>query len=55
MVITLGFSLIGYMDDHHKLMKKTSGGISGKIRLIGEFLISSLVIWSLIRKWFSDQ
>lgn len=49
MIITLGFSLIGYIDDRNKVMKKNSKGVSGKIRLFAEFLISGVVIFYLIQ------
>ena len=46
--ITWGFGLIGYLDDYLKVSKKNSKGLSGKIRLLGEFLISGAVILILI-------
>jgi phospho-N-acetylmuramoyl-pentapeptide-transferase len=46
--ITLGFSMIGYIDDHNKVIKKNSKGVSGRVRLLVEFLISSLVLFLLI-------
>jgi phospho-N-acetylmuramoyl-pentapeptide-transferase len=51
LVVMWGFGFIGYMDDYLKVSKKNSKGLSGKIRLAGEFLISGLVILVLI-KWF---
>lgn len=52
MLITLGFSLIGYIDDHNKVIKKNSKGVSGRVRLLGEFLIAGLVILYLTQKGF---
>ncbi len=49
LVVTWGFGLIGYIDDHLKVSKKNPKGLSGKIRLIGEFLISAGMIFILIR------
>lgn len=43
-LITWGFGFIGWVDDYLKVSKKNSKGLSGKIRLAGEFLISGLVI-----------
>ncbi len=51
LIITFGFGLIGYMDDWLKVSKKNSKGLSGKVRLFSEFVISGLVIFSLIQ-WF---
>lgn len=47
-VITWAFGLIGYIDDYLKVSKKNSKGLSGKLRLTGEFLISGFVIFILI-------
>ncbi len=47
-LITWGFGLIGYIDDYLKVSKKNAKGLSGKIRLLGEFLISGLVLFVLI-------
>jgi phospho-N-acetylmuramoyl-pentapeptide-transferase len=51
LLITWGFGAIGYMDDWLKVSKKNVKGLSGKLRLLGEFLISGLTIFSLIY-WF---
>jgi phospho-N-acetylmuramoyl-pentapeptide-transferase len=48
LLIMLGFGAIGYMDDWFKVSKKNSKGLSGKIRLLGEFLISGLVLGFLV-------
>ena len=47
-LITWGFGLIGYFDDYLKVSKKNTKGLSGKIRLLGEFLISGAVIFVLM-------
>ena len=47
-LITWGFGLIGYMDDYLKVSKKNTKGLSGKVRLLGEFLISGLTLFILI-------
>jgi phospho-N-acetylmuramoyl-pentapeptide-transferase len=51
LIITWGFGIIGYTDDWLKVSKKNTKGLSGKIRLLAEFLISGLVIFSLVH-WF---
>ncbi len=48
LVATWGFGLIGYLDDFLKVNKKNHRGLSGKIRLIGEFLISALILTVLV-------
>jgi phospho-N-acetylmuramoyl-pentapeptide-transferase len=49
LIITWGFGLIGYIDDWLKVSKRNSKGLSGKVRLLGEFLISGIVIFVLIQ------
>jgi phospho-N-acetylmuramoyl-pentapeptide-transferase len=48
LVVTLGFGYIGYIDDSLKVSKKNTQGLSGRLRLIAEFLISAAVIGVLI-------
>ena len=48
LIITLGFSMIGYIDDSLKVSKKNHKGLSGKIRLFMEFLISGGVVAYLV-------
>lgn len=48
LVVTWGFGMIGYMDDWLKVSKKNHKGLSGKIRLLGEFAISALTVYCLI-------
>lgn len=40
LLITWGFGFIGYIDDYLKVAKKNHKGLSGRIRLLGEFTIS---------------
>ncbi len=48
-VITWGFGIIGYIDDYLKVSKKNTKGLSGKIRLLAEFVISGITLFILIR------
>lgn len=48
LIITWGFGGIGYLDDYLKVSKKNTKGLSGKIRLLGEFLISGGAVFVLI-------
>lgn len=48
MAVTLGYALIGFMDDRNKVLKKNSKGLSGKLRLLAEFVIAAMVILVLI-------
>lgn len=55
LVVTLGFAAIGYLDDSLKVTKKNTKGLSGKIRLIGEFLISGCVVAYLLHNGDIDS
>jgi phospho-N-acetylmuramoyl-pentapeptide-transferase len=43
MMVTVGFGLIGFMDDYRKLAFKNSKGVSGKVRLVMEIAIALFV------------
>jgi len=46
--VTLGFGLIGFMDDYDKVKKRSHKGVSGRMRLLGEFLIAGLAAWIIV-------
>ncbi|MAL25810.1 MAG: phospho-N-acetylmuramoyl-pentapeptide-transferase [Croceicoccus sp.] len=48
--VTLGFGLIGFLDDYDKVRKASHKGVSGKVRLAGEFLIAGLAAWLVVRE-----
>jgi phospho-N-acetylmuramoyl-pentapeptide-transferase len=48
LIVTWGFGAIGYIDDSMKVNKKNSKGLSGRIRLLGEFIISGGVVAWLV-------
>jgi phospho-N-acetylmuramoyl-pentapeptide-transferase len=52
LTVTWGFGVIGYIDDWLKVSKKNTKGLSGKIRLAGEFLISGFAVFALVH-WFN--
>jgi phospho-N-acetylmuramoyl-pentapeptide-transferase len=39
LIVTLGFGGIGFLDDYLKLTKRTSGGLPGRLKLLGQGLI----------------
>ena len=43
LMVTIGFGLIGFMDDYRKLVNESSQGIPGKVRLAGEIMIALFV------------
>ncbi len=47
--VTLGFGAIGFLDDYNKVMKRSSAGVSGKVRLLAEFLIAAVAVYYVSR------
>ncbi len=48
--VTMGFGLIGFMDDYDKVTKNSHAGLSGKTRLLLEFIIAGLASWFILQK-----
>ncbi|GAA0727289.1 phospho-N-acetylmuramoyl-pentapeptide-transferase [Sphingomonas japonica] len=48
--VTLGFGSIGFLDDYDKVRKASSAGVSGRIRLLAEFLIAGIASWIIIQQ-----
>jgi phospho-N-acetylmuramoyl-pentapeptide-transferase len=40
--VTLGFGTIGFLDDYDKVRKASTAGVSGRVRLLGEFAIAGI-------------
>ena len=45
MLITIGFGAIGFLDDYDKIKKRHHKGISGRVRLLAEFVVAGLGCW----------
>ena len=43
--ITVGFGAIGFLDDYDKVKKRSHKGVSGKVRLLAEFIIAGIGCW----------
>lgn len=55
-MVTVGYGLIGFMDDYRKLLSGSSRGISGRARLMGEIILALLFSAVLyIKPGFSSQ
>jgi phospho-N-acetylmuramoyl-pentapeptide-transferase len=48
--VTLGFGTIGFLDDYAKVTKRSSAGLSGRLRLLVEFAIAGLAVWFVSRE-----
>ena len=50
LIVTLGYGLIGFADDYLKLTKRSSGGLSGRLKLLGQGgigLVAAIVLIQL--------
>ena len=48
--VTLGFGAIGFLDDYDKVRKASTAGISGRMRLLGEFAIAGIASWIITQQ-----
>ena len=63
LAVTIGFGLIGFLDDYDKVKKRTVAGIPGRVRLAAEFLVAGVASWILVSQvdtnlyvpFFSDR
>ncbi|MHA6316756.1 phospho-N-acetylmuramoyl-pentapeptide-transferase [Altererythrobacter sp. CAU 1778] len=46
--VTVGFGLIGFMDDYDKVTKSSHRGVSGKVRLLLEFAVAGIAAWLIV-------
>ncbi|HVY85402.1 MAG TPA: phospho-N-acetylmuramoyl-pentapeptide-transferase [Caulobacterales bacterium] len=54
LLVTLGFGLIGFIDDFAKVTKQHHGGLSGRVRLLFEFTIAlAAALAMLAADWFN--
>ena len=40
--VTLGFGAIGFLDDYDKVTQGSTTGVSGRVRLLGEFIVAGI-------------
>ena len=48
LAVTGGFGLIGFLDDYDKVKKRSSTGISGRMRLLAEFAVAGVASWIIV-------
>ncbi|WP_374420663.1 phospho-N-acetylmuramoyl-pentapeptide-transferase [Novosphingobium arvoryzae] len=48
MAVTGGFGLIGFLDDYDKVKKRSTAGVSGRVRLLGEFAVAGVASWIIV-------
>lgn len=44
-LVTLGFGVIGFMDDYDKVRKASHKGVPGRVRLLGEFVVAGVAAY----------
>src|SRR3569833_3599718 len=48
-LVTAAFGLLGFLDDYYKVTKRTSDGLSGRARLLIEFLVAGIATWLIMQ------
>ena len=48
LLVTLGFGAIGFLDDYDKVTKRSHKGVSGKVRLLLEFVVAGFAAWIIV-------
>ena len=49
MFVTLSYGLLGFADDYLKVTKRSSDGISGRVRLLIEFAVAVIATWLIMQ------
>ena len=48
LAVTAGFGIIGFLDDFDKVTKSSHKGVSGRTRLILEFIVAGVAAWIIV-------
>ncbi len=48
LAVTGGFGLIGFLDDYDKVKKRSTAGVSGRVRLLAEFAVAGIAAWIIV-------
>jgi phospho-N-acetylmuramoyl-pentapeptide-transferase len=48
LLVMVGFGLVGFMDDYDKIKKRSHKGVSGKVRLLFEFIIAGAAVTLIV-------
>lgn len=52
--VTLGFGLIGFLDDYDKVAKNSHAGVPGRVRLLLEFAVAGVASWIIVGQISTD-
>ena len=47
--VTLSYGLLGFLDDYYKVTKRTSDGVSGRMRLVYEFVVGFVATYAVMQ------
>ena len=50
LIVTTGFGLIGFMDDYYKITRASSDGVSGRVKLVLEIIVSVVAVLVIMDK-----
>ena len=48
LAVTAGFGVIGFLDDYDKVAKRSHKGVSGRVRLLFEFIVAGIASWLIV-------
>ncbi|ODT01194.1 MAG: phospho-N-acetylmuramoyl-pentapeptide-transferase [Erythrobacter sp. SCN 62-14] len=48
LAVTIGFGLIGFLDDYDKVSKNSHAGVPGRVRLLAEFAVAGVASWLIV-------
>jgi phospho-N-acetylmuramoyl-pentapeptide-transferase len=54
LAVTGGFGIIGFLDDYDKVSKNSHRGVSGKVRLLMEFVVAGVASWIIVSQISTD-
>jgi len=54
-LVTVGFGAIGFFDDYQKVTRQSHKGVSGKLRLLLEFVIAAIAVYILMGAFPQDD
>src|SRR5215471_10054447 len=49
LLVTAVYGLLGFLDDYYKVTKRTSDGLSSRMRLLIEFAVAALATWLIMQ------
>jgi len=49
LLVTASYGLLGFLDDYYKVTKRTSDGLSSRMRLLIEFGVAALATWLIMQ------